>query len=131
MMDAKQFVSIKPIPYPSHVGLKITSRSSKPKYSCEYPGRSTIAKENYARRKYQLTECGYKSPITKPYQEVGDVCLDSKKLILNTLQQLEMIERDAVIVVFVCFCSLFFYLVAFLDSTRPVTYFLLHGIFKL
>ena len=131
MMDAKQFVSIKPIPYPSHVGLKITSRSSKPKYSCEYPGRSTIAKENYARRKYQLTECGYKSPITKPYQEVGDVCLDSKKLILNTLQQLEVIESDAVIVVFVCFCSLFFYIVAFLDSTRPITHFLLHGIFKL
>ena len=108
MMDAKQFVSINPIPYPSHVGLKITSRSSKPKYSCEYPGRSTIAKENYARRKYQLTECGYKSPITKPYQEVCDVCLDSKKLILNTLQQLEGIKSDAVFVVFVCLGSLAF-----------------------
>ena len=106
MIDPKQFVSIKPIPYPSHVGLKITSRSSKPKYSCEYPGRSTIAKENYARHKYQLTECGYKSPINKPYQEVGDVCLDSKKLILNTLQQLEVTESDAVIIIFVCFLFL-------------------------
>ena len=106
MIDPKQFVSIKLIPYPSLVGLKITSRLSKPKYSCEYLGRSTIAKENYARRKYWLTECGYKSPITKPYQELGDVSLDSKKLILNIEQQLEVTENDAVIIVYVLFCSL-------------------------
>ena len=50
--------------------------------------------------------CGFKSPINKSFQEVGDVCLDSKKLILKTLQQLEVIESDAVIVVFVCLCFL-------------------------
>ena len=120
----KGVVSIKSIPYHSHVGIKITCRLSKPKYSCEYPGWSTITKENYARRKYQLTECGYKSFITKPYQEVSDVCLDSKKLISNTLQKLEVMGSDVVTVVFVFFVRCFFILVAFLDSTRLVTHFL-------
>ena len=96
MIDSKQFVSIKLIPYPGHVGLMITSQSPKPKYSCKHPAESAIAKknyDNYARWKNYITECGYKSPITKSYQEVSNVGLDSKKLILNTLQQLEVIER--------------------------------------
>lgn len=92
-MDPKQFLSIKPIPSASHVGLKITARSSNPNYTCEYPRRPSVAKGNYRRRKYQIDNCGYRSVSTKPYQEVGNVVLDSRKLILSTLGQEEKPEE--------------------------------------
>ena len=97
MSDPRQYVTIQQIPYTSHVGLKITSRSSTPNYTCEYPQRSVVAKHNYARRKFQLSQCGYKSELTKPYQEVGNVALDSKQLILTTLGQEELVKKKEVI----------------------------------
>ena len=51
--------------------------------------RPQIARANYSRRRYQYKECGYKSPITKPYQELGEVILDDKQLVLNTLGRTE------------------------------------------
>lgn len=98
-MDPKQFLSIKPIPSASHVGLKITARSSNPNYTCEYPRRPSVAKGNYRRRKYQIDNCGYRSVSTKPYQEVGNVVLDSRKLILSTLGQEEKPEEKEVVFV--------------------------------
>ena len=108
MIDPKRSVSIKTDTLSRSYRLRITSWLFKPKYSGEYPAWSSTTKENY--------------PITKPYQEVCDVCLDSKKLILNTLQQLEGIESDAVFVVFVCLGSLAF-LFIYQHSWSPVMQF--------
>jgi len=94
MLDPKKYVAIKAIPYESHVGLRITARSFNPNYTCEYPKRTSVAKENYERRSYQLTECGYRSSVYKPYQEVGHVILDSKQLILETLQQKTELDEN-------------------------------------
>ena len=47
------------------------------------------------------------------YQEVGDVWLDFKKLILNTLCHLENTESDPVVVTFVCFSPFAFLYISF------------------
>lgn len=39
------------------------------------------------RHKTQLTQCGFHTPIVKPYKEVGSVELDDAKLILEGLGQ--------------------------------------------
>ena len=62
-------------------------------YTCEVPARREVARENYERRRHQMSKCGYRSVIYKPYQPVGEVYLDDKKLILNALGQ-EQTEQD-------------------------------------
>ena len=84
------------MPTLSHAGLKITARCEKPLYTCEYPTRKQVAKENYERRLHQMTQCGYKSVNYKPYKSVGEVILDDKELILKSLGQLNDLDNDEV-----------------------------------
>lgn len=85
--NARDFVAIRPMPSPSHVGLKVTARCSTPVYTCENPSRQEIAKQNYERRDQQINHCGYRSVNYKPYKEVGEVILDERELILRALGQ--------------------------------------------
>ncbi|XP_031558698.1 uncharacterized protein LOC116295108 [Actinia tenebrosa] len=84
--NPRTFIRPKPIPVPPHRGLKITARNSTI-YTCEIPNRKQVAHENYTRRTHQMTKCGYRSVNYKPYQSIGDVILDDKKLILTALGQ--------------------------------------------
>ena len=54
-------------------------RSSNEERSCDG--------ENYERRRHQMSKCDYRSVIYKPYQPVGEVFLDNRKLILSALGQ--------------------------------------------
>jgi len=90
--NPRSYVRPVPLPIPSHQGLKITARNAK-MYTCEVPARREVARENYERRRHQMSKCGYRSVIYKPYQPVGEVYLDDKKLILNALGQ-EQTEQD-------------------------------------
>lgn len=80
------------LPIPSHQGLKITARNAKI-YTCEVPTRTEVAQQNFERRRHQMSKCGYRSVIYKPYQPVGEVYLDDKKLILSALGQ-EQTDQD-------------------------------------
>ena len=42
---------------------------------------------NYERRSHQYSQCGYRAPITQPYQELGEVILDDQELIIKGLGQ--------------------------------------------
>lgn len=90
--NPRSYVRPVPLPIPSHQGLKITARHAKI-YTCEVPTRKEVARENYERRRHQMSKCGYRSVIYKPYQPVGEVYLDDKKLILSALGQ-EQSEQD-------------------------------------
>ena len=93
----RDFVAIRPIPSPSHVGLKVTARSSTPVYTCESPSRKEVAKQNYERRDYQTSSCGYRSVNHKPYREVGEVILDERELILRALGQYSGNEKVGIL----------------------------------
>eukprot|EP00112_Aurelia_sp_Birch-Aquarium-sp1_P024487 Seg778.1 transcript_id=Seg778.1/GoldUCD/mRNA.D3Y31 product="Deleted in malignant brain tumors 1 protein" protein_id=Seg778.1/GoldUCD/D3Y31 len=88
-LDARDYVAIRPMPSPSHVGLKVTTRCSTPVYTCEIPSRKRVAKNNYERRDHQINQCGYRSVNFKPYKEVGEVVLDDRELILRALGQFD------------------------------------------
>ena len=90
--NPRSYVRPIPLPIPSHQGLKITARNAKI-YTCEVPTRKEVARENYERRRHQMSKCGYRSVVYKPYQPVGEVYLDDKKLILSALGQ-EQTEQD-------------------------------------
>ena len=64
-----------PLPIPSQIP---HLRSSNQKESCDW--------ENYERRRHQMSKCGYRSVIYKPYQPVGEVFLDDTKLNLSALR---------------------------------------------
>eukprot|EP00116_Pleurobrachia_bachei_P008683 sb/3468945/ len=57
------------------------------RYSCADRSRDEIFRDNYERRQYQVKKCGYWSEISRPYRPVGDVELDTKALLLKTLNQ--------------------------------------------
>lgn len=84
--NPRSYIRPIPVPVPAHKGLKITARNATV-YTCEFPTRKEVAKENYERRKHQITRCGYRSVNYKPYQSVGEVYLDERMLILNSLGQ--------------------------------------------
>ena len=94
--NPRSYVRSVPLPIPSHLGLKITARNAKI-YTCEVPTRREIARENYERRRHQMSKCGYRSVIYKPYQPVGEVYLDDKKLIQSALGQEQTEQDDQVI----------------------------------
>ena len=71
-----------PLPIPSQIP---HLRSSNQEGSCDW--------ENYKRRRHQKSKCGYRSVIYKPYQPVGEVFLDDRKLILSALGQ-EQTEQN-------------------------------------
>ena len=81
-----------PLPIPSNQDLQITARNAK-FYTCEDPTRKEVARENYERRRHQMSKCGYRSVIYKPYQPVGEVVLDDRKLIFSALRQ-EQTEQN-------------------------------------
>lgn len=93
--NPRSYVRPVPLPIPSHQGLKITARNAKI-YTCEVPTRQEVARENYERRTHQMSKCGYRSVIYKPYQPVGEVYLDDKKLILSALGQEQTEQEDQV-----------------------------------
>lgn len=93
--NPRSYVRPVPLPIPSHQGLKITARNAKI-YTCEVPTRREVARENYERRTHQMSKCGYRSVIYKPYQPVGEVYLDDKKLILSALGQEQTEQEDQV-----------------------------------
>lgn len=83
----------------------VTGRTSNV-YSCDNPGREVFWKSNYerynlngwkaikfpilccfCRRQSQLSDGGFHGPLGQKYQEVGDVELDDKTLILQGLGQ--------------------------------------------
>ena len=64
-----------PLPIPSQIP---HLRSSNQKESCDW--------ENYERRRHQMSKCGYRSVIYKPYHPVGEVFLDDTKLNLSALR---------------------------------------------
>lgn len=125
--DPREFVAVKQIPTASHVGLKITARCSTPVYTCEKPRRKEVAKDNFERRKFQTTQCGYRSINHKPYKSVGDVVLDDKELILRALGQLD-IEGDAeVSMALLCFWHTRDDAVLLQEQNSKSAYFLLAG----
>ena len=71
-----------PLPIPSQIP---HLPSSTQEGSCEW--------ENYKGRRHQMCKCGYRSEIYKPYQPVGEVFLDDRKLILSALGQ-EQTEQN-------------------------------------
>ena len=81
-----------PLPIPSNQDLQITAGNAK-FHTCEVPTRKEVARENYERRKHQMSKCSYRSVIYKPYQPVEDVFLDDRKLILSALGQ-EQTEQN-------------------------------------
>ena len=81
-----------PLPIPSNQDLQITARNAK-FHTCEDPTRKEVARENYERRRHQMSKCGYRSVIYKPYQPVGEVFLDDRKLNLSALRY-EQIKRN-------------------------------------
>ena len=74
-----------PLPIPSNQDLQITARNAK-FHTCEDPTRKEVARENYERRRRQMSKSGYRSVIYKPYQPVGEVFLDDTKLNLSALR---------------------------------------------
>ena len=74
-----------PLPIPSNQDLQITARNAK-FHTCEDPTTKEVARENYERRRHQMSKCGYRSVIYKPYQPVGEVFLDDTKLNLSALR---------------------------------------------
>lgn len=84
--NPRSYVRVVALPIPTHKGLKITARNAT-LYTCEFPTRREVAKENYERRKFQMTHCGYRSFNYKPYQSLGEVYLDERSLILDALGQ--------------------------------------------
>lgn len=50
-----------------------------------------------------MSKCGYRSVIYKPYQPVGEVYLDDKKLIQSALGQEQTEQDDQVIKDRLCF----------------------------
>ena len=104
--NPRSYIRPVPLPIPSHQGLKITARNAK-FYTCEVPTRKEVARENYERRRHQMSKCGYRSVIYKPYQPVGEVFLDDRKLILSALGQ-EQTEQENQVYNIVTLCTLTF-----------------------
>lgn len=93
--NPRSYIRPVPLPIPSHQGLKITTRNAKI-YTCEVPARKEVARENHERRRHQINKCGYRSVNYKPYQPVGEVYLDDKKLILSALGQEQTAQVEQV-----------------------------------
>ncbi|CAB4000355.1 Hypothetical predicted protein, partial [Paramuricea clavata] len=84
--DPRSYVASKPVSGISHKGLHVSARSALV-YTCSLPDRRAVAKQNYARRNYQMQKCGYNSVSYKPYKTLGKVFVNDKKMILVALGQ--------------------------------------------
>jgi hypothetical protein len=88
--DPKTFVKSAPLPLSSHHGVKIQARTLDV-YNAYLPVRDDIRKENYSRRKEQMSSMGFQTPKNVPYKIVGEpLFLDQKEIILYGLGQLNV-----------------------------------------
>ena len=83
--NVRDIIDIKPLPTPSCIGEKVLVRNSTTYISPSL--RKDQWKNNHERRTKQVSECGYRSVSHRPYQPVGEMCLDEKQLILSALGQ--------------------------------------------
>ena len=83
--NLRDIIDIKPLPTPSCIGEKVSARSSTTYISPSM--KKDQWKNNHERRTRQVSECGYRSVPYRPYQPVGEMCLDEKQLILSALGQ--------------------------------------------
>lgn len=83
--NLRDIIDIKPLPTPSCIGEKVSVRNSTTYISPSL--KKDQWKNNHERRTRQVTECGYRSVPYRPYQPVGEMCLDEKQLILSALGQ--------------------------------------------
>ncbi|XP_038647319.1 coiled-coil domain-containing protein 60-like isoform X2 [Scyliorhinus canicula] len=94
VLEPRNFVVIKPLPFPPSKGLKVKARSLTVYSPCE-PSRQQIFRENYRRRQDQLNQQGYRSVCWKPYQAIGQpLHLEPRQLILHSLGQLDQTAND-------------------------------------
>ena len=90
LQDPKTFVKPIPLPYQSHKGVKIQARSFTV-YNAAIPLRDEVRKDNYRRRREQMSNMGFQTPLNIPYKIVGDpLYLEQKQIILNGLGQLSV-----------------------------------------
>jgi hypothetical protein len=83
------------LPFPSHKDVKIQARSFN-LYNATLPNREEIRRDNYNRRKEQISSMGLKTPFNEPYKIIGDpLYLDHKRIILYGLGRHDDIEKDA------------------------------------
>lgn len=97
-----------PVPSPKHIAGEVTGRTSST-FTCSQPKRNNVWKENYDRfvrwiwskqhlctlhrlfdthrRRSQLSDGGFHCPPSSSYQEIGNVVMDDKDLILHALGQ--------------------------------------------
>ena len=86
-IDPRALIKQVPLPVSSHQGISIQARNGTV-YSASVPTRDEIRRDNYARRRMQLTQQGFQTPINEPYQAIGTpICLETKKLLLHSLGQ--------------------------------------------
>jgi hypothetical protein len=93
--DPRTLIKSAPLPFPSHKGVKIQARSFHV-YNATAPSRDIIRKENYSRRRDQMSSMGFRTPLNLPYRVIGDpLFLDHKNIILYGLgQENDLQESD-------------------------------------
>ena len=85
--DPRSFIKPIPIQLPSHKGVKIQARSLNV-YNATIPVRDDVRKDNYVRRRDQMSSMGFKTPINVPYKVIGEpLLLDYKSAVLHGLGQ--------------------------------------------
>ena len=96
-IEPRTLIKQVPLPIPSHRGIAIQTRSETV-YKAAVPTRDEIRRDNYERRRKQLSQQGFHSPVNEPYQAVGTpVCLETKKLLLHSLGQSDEVLMNFVI----------------------------------
>ena len=112
-VEPKALIKQVPLPIPSHQGVAIQARSDTV-YNATTPTRDQIRRDNYDRRRKQLTQQGFHCPINEPYEAVGgSVCLETKKLLSHALGQSEEVLTN--------FCSLNFRIILSLSGQVDLT----------
>ncbi|CAF0738111.1 unnamed protein product [Brachionus calyciflorus] len=92
--DPRTFIKPIPLQLPSHKGVKIQARSFNV-YNATIPLRDEIRKENYNRRKDQLSSMGFKTPVNMPYKVLGEpLFLNYKSAALHAVGQYETDEKE-------------------------------------
>ena len=92
--DPRTFIKPIPLQLPSHKGVKIQARSFNV-YNATIPLRDEIRKENYNRRKDQLSSMGFKTPVNLPYKVLGEpLFLNYKSAALHAVGQYETDEKE-------------------------------------
>lgn len=75
-IDSKAFENQSPV----QRGVKIQARCFNV-YNPTFPARDDVRRENYNRRKDQMTGMGFKTPLNVPYKIIGEPLILDHKLI--------------------------------------------------